>query len=84
MIEADILRRLRDGDTTMIVVAHRLSTILLADRVVHLDDGRVAGIGTHDELLANPDYAALVHAYEDNDGDGDGDDDGVVGVGVNP
>ena len=84
VIEADILRRLRDGDTTMIVVAHRLSTILLADRVVHLDDGRVAGIGTHDELLANPDYAALVHAYEDNDGDGDGDDDGVVGVGVNP
>ena len=45
VIEAEILGGLRSGDTTMLVVAHRLSTILLADRVVHLEDGMVRGTG---------------------------------------
>ena len=40
-----------DGRTT-IMVAHRLSTIQHADKIIVLDDGKVAGIGTHDELLA--------------------------------
>ena len=64
VIESEILSGLREGDTTMLVVAHRLSTILLADRVVHLEQGRVRGQGTHAELLADPDYMALVTAYE--------------------
>lgn len=71
VIEAQILAGLRDGTTSMLIVAHRLSTIMLADRVVHLADGRVQGEGTHAELLSDPDYAALVHAYEaDEAGDG--------------
>jgi ATP-binding cassette, subfamily B, bacterial len=64
-VEADILANLRrELDTTLVVVAHRLATIRLADRVLFLADGRVAATGRHEELLARPDYAALVRAYE--------------------
>ena len=65
-IEANILHALRrELDTTLIVVAYRLSTIRLADRVIYLEDGRVAGTGTHEELLATlPGYAAIIRAYE--------------------
>jgi ATP-binding cassette subfamily B protein len=39
------------SDATMLIVAQRVSTIMNADRIVVLDDGEVAGIGTHRELL---------------------------------
>ena len=65
--EAGILARL-DGslrDTTTLIVAHRPSTIAMADAVLYLADGRIVGAGTHEELLATvPDYAELVRAYE--------------------
>lgn len=41
------------SDTTVIIVAQRISTILHADRIIVLDDGKIAGIGTHQELLAD-------------------------------
>ena len=52
------------GAPTTLVVAHRLSTIRLADRVVFLEGGRVAGVGHHDALLALPGYRRIVQAYE--------------------
>jgi len=66
-IERQILDALGAGEhaPSMLIVAHRLSTIRLADRVVFVKDGRIAGRGTHEELLANPDYLALATAYEE-------------------
>ena len=57
----DRLRR----DRTSIIIAHRLSTVRDADAIVVLDAGRVAGVGTHEELLASCDpYRRLCAAGE--------------------
>ena len=59
------MARLRSGRTTLII-AHRLSTIRSADRVVVLDRGRVAEIGSHEELLDKEGvYARLIAAQRD-------------------
>ncbi len=65
-VEREILDGLRRTlSTTTLIVAHRVSTIALADSVRYLRDGHLAATGTHDELLATePGYEALVRAYE--------------------
>jgi ATP-binding cassette subfamily B protein len=65
-VEARILHGLRDElDMTTLIVAHRVSTIALADRVLFMQEGQVVASGTHHELLAtNGDYEAMVRAYE--------------------
>jgi ATP-binding cassette subfamily B protein len=59
--EALVERALRDvlAQTTALVVAHRASTVLLADRVALLADGRITAVGRHSDLLAD------VPAYRD-------------------
>ncbi|MGL4321932.1 MAG: ABC transporter ATP-binding protein, partial [Paracoccaceae bacterium] len=54
------LARLSQGRTTL-VIAHRLSTVRNADKIVVLDQGRVAEEGTHDDLLARGGLYASLH-----------------------
>ena len=51
------------ADAAVIVVAQRVSTIRSADQIIVLDDGRIVGLGTHDQLLTTcPTYAEIVES----------------------
>lgn len=59
LVEAALRRVLEE--TTALVVAHRPSTVMLADRVALISDGRITAVGTHHELLRNnAEYAWLM------------------------
>ncbi|MFI0808124.1 ABC transporter ATP-binding protein [Streptomyces echinatus] len=60
------LRRVLAG-TTALIVAHRPSTVLLADRVALLSEGRITAVGTHQELLRhNSEYAHLMSGEQED------------------
>ena len=60
------------ADTTKIIVAQRISTIRHADQILVLDDGRLAGTGTHDELLAKDTIYQEIYHSQMKGGDADG------------
>ena len=67
-VELAILDGIRREMTssTLLLIAYRKSTISLADQVVFLDHGRVAGAGTHEELRGRSEgYRSLVDAYDE-------------------
>lgn len=64
--EAQVLAGIREatGGRTLVVIAHRISTVVDADRIVVLDRGRVVESGTHEELLAAGGALATLVARE--------------------
>jgi ATP-binding cassette subfamily B protein len=64
LVEAALRRIL--ASTTALIVAHRPSTVMLADRVALLENGRITAVGTHSELLASSEhYRFVISSLED-------------------
>ena len=56
------------ASTTALIVAHRPSTVMLADRVALLEDGRITAVGTHSELLRESEhYRFVISSLEDEE-----------------
>jgi ATP-binding cassette subfamily C protein len=47
------------GERTVIVIAHRLSTVAACDRLIFLQEGRIAAVGRYDDLMRNPGFRAM-------------------------
>ncbi len=67
-VEAAILAGLWRIDTTVVIVAYRRTSILLADEVIYIEAGQVVDRGSHIDLYDRlPNYAALIDAYDTRD-----------------
>lgn len=66
LVEAALRKVL--ASTTALIVAHRPSTVMLADRVALLENGRITAVGTHSELLASSEhYTFVISSLEDEE-----------------
>ena len=64
-VESAILDGLEQLDTSVVIVAYRRSSIVLADEVIYIEDGRVIDRGTHKALYRSlPAYRSLIDAYD--------------------
>lgn len=67
--ERAVQANLREIHCTRVIVAHRLSTVVDADKIMVLEQGKLVGIGRHDELLSRcPTYCDLVHSQSEQQG----------------
>ena len=74
---ADVTR-----DRAIIVIAHRLSSVMYADEILFLEDGRIVERGPHDVLVALGGRYAALHALQTRAGAGEGDDERARDAGV--
>ena len=77
--DAKIRRAFREEipGTTKLIIAQRISSVMDADKIIVMDDGKINGFGTHEELLSTNEIYRDV--YESQTGDGSGDFDSVDG-----
>ncbi len=69
--EAQIRRAFREelGDSTKIIIAQRISSVKDADMIVVMEEGKIAGVGTHDSLLqTNEEYQEIYYSQNDKKG----------------
>ncbi len=69
--EAQIRRAFREelADSTKIIIAQRITSVMDADEIVIMNDGRITGVGTHSELLAsNTEYREIYYSQMESSG----------------
>jgi ATP-binding cassette subfamily B protein len=60
--DAQLRRNIREnyGESTLVVIAQRVSSIMSLDQIIMMDEGRIIGMGTHEELMAStPQYREI-------------------------
>ena len=75
LTEAKIQQSLRQlGEVTKIIIAQRITSVMQADQIVILEDGRVHAVGTHQQLLASDPIYQELYASQRKGGAADGQD----------